>query len=66
MSKIAEAQKITRAKITTFTVAAEYPQGTLAATPTSSSHSGTMSYEKYVAGQKNMDMYAQLSIYLFM
>ena len=38
-------------------VATEYPQGTLTATPTCSSHSGTALYESYVADQKNLDVY---------
>ena len=33
-------------------VAAEYPQSTLEGTPTYSSNSGTVSYDIYIAGQK--------------
>ena len=38
-------------------VAAEYPQCTLTATPTCSSHSGTMLYETCRAVQRNLDVY---------
>ena len=37
-------------------VAAEYPQHTLTATPTCSSHSGVVLYETYVASQRNLEM----------
>ena len=38
-------------------VTVEYPQHTFAATPACSSHSGTVLYESYIAGQRNLDVY---------
>ena len=46
------------------TVAAEYPQTTLAGTPTCSSQSSTVLYETYVAGQRNLDVYKQVYLVL--
>ena len=38
-------------------VVEEHPQHTFTATPTCRSHSGTVLYETYETGQKNMDVY---------
>ena len=43
------------------TKAAVFPQSTLNGSPPCSSHSGTMSYETYVAGGKNPDVYTLTS-----
>ena len=39
-----------------YTVAAEYPQHTLTATPTCSGHSGTVLYDTYVASRMYLDV----------
>ena len=41
---------------TPVTVAAAYPRSTLNGTLSCSSLSGTVSYETYIAGQKNLDV----------
>ena len=43
-------------------VAASYPECTLTATLTCSSHSDIVLYETYVASQRNLDVYAVPSI----
>ena len=45
---------------TPVTVGAAYPQSTLNGTLTCSSLSGTASYETYVAGRRNLDVYKSL------
>ena len=46
----------TPAKATINAVATEYPQRTLTATSSCSSHSGTALYETYIGGQRNLDV----------